>query len=372
MPKDKVRKTEIAAPVRIEQREDTLEDDEILIVDIDPPGPFAAYTVHKFQTWLRVGFEEFLFEGKDIWAFPGAENFLAGGKHFIRGLGEFYRTLPASPQAHFRQAIADLLATLPSEKRAIPVFEYLLDLAVETQAYEILQANILRARVGAGFFGLTDDMDEESLFAQTLMTVAQLAAPIHDALETIRTLIHSPHFDHAYSGVTLTTLCHCDGSQLLQHLAQLRKPLAQMFREFSSDAETKRELVESVLETVGPDQLVSVLTHLTHFDHEKQDAPHDTWFLDGLLLGNSPLMSIRRTEDDWFALTRINSTVSYPLPSDGSTVHELIDYLRENGLDRVEGPANDEICRKIGGIRDENMPLFEAIFAVPVYGEARA
>ncbi|HIJ83300.1 MAG: hypothetical protein HW380_279 [Magnetococcales bacterium] len=317
---------------------ENLPGDGIFVAGVAPPSSFNEYSKEMFESWLRVGLEGFLLEGEDIWAFPGAETILAGPEPFIKKLGNFYRALASQQRARFRQATADLLAILPSQERFVPVFEYLLALALEIRAYEILP--VLPRQVGSGFFGLTDQRDGESLFVQTLLTVIQLAAPRSDALNCILRLMGSDHFDHAYAGVTLTALCYCDGANLVPHIERMRTPLDAMFREFSTGQAGKRVLATSILEAVGIHPVVSALPHLTYFNKEREDAPLDLWFLDALLTGDAPLLICEETEHRWFRfLNSMNMKSEELFPREGPGMPDLIDYIHRKRLVRNIYPS---------------------------------
>lgn len=284
-------------------------------------GPFDAFTTNQFEAWLRAGFEGYFLEDADIWAFPGAEGILAGPEHLVTNLGKFYLHLKARQQGRFRQAIADLLSVLPSETRYIPLFEYLLSLAVDIQAYEVLP---VLTRVGNGFFGLTQE-DGTNLFAQALLAVAQLSAPRREAVHCLDQLIGSTHFDHAFSGVALTALCVSDPDNLLAHMERMRKPLAAMFLEFDTDEQAKQDLAESIMESVGWGNVVKLFPSLTYVDREPPHTIHDAWLTDALLKGLRPLLCGYRTTASviHFHLPEcMDHSVS--LPNDGSSLGDFI------------------------------------------------
>jgi hypothetical protein len=113
------------------------------------------------------------------------------------GLRDAYLELSAKGLGHFRQALAKVLASLEAQEKNVPLFEHLLSLAAALPAPKVLQ--VLPARVGNGFFGLTANREGECSYLPSpyLLTAAQLAAPQEEAVDCLHALIGSQHFDHA-------------------------------------------------------------------------------------------------------------------------------------------------------------------------------
>ncbi|MBF0184034.1 MAG: hypothetical protein HQM06_06575 [Magnetococcales bacterium] len=254
-------------------------------------SPFDRYSAPEFERWLREGFEGYFFAGEGVWAFPMAEGLLSGPEALVKRLGAFYRSLKPMAQGSFRQAIADLLALLPEEARYFPVFVDLLALAVDVRAQEILR--VLPSRVGNGYFGGRFAEGQINLFTQILLSVAQLSAPREDALRCLLALVSSRHFDSAYAGLALQALCIAKPEALVDHMQRLRDLLAAQFQEFDPSFENRKELVRSVLETVGLSGVVAALPDLQFADLLQSDTcqgPNDDWFFEGLLFGEASVL----------------------------------------------------------------------------------
>ncbi|MDQ3583871.1 MAG: hypothetical protein M3495_20755 [Pseudomonadota bacterium] len=205
--------------------------------------------------------------------------------------------------------------------------EHLLLLAPVIHASEILR--VLPARIGNGFFGLTTKREGESLFADTLLTVAQLAAPRIEAVDCLRALIASRHFDNAYAGIALTALCHADDRDLVGHISLLRRALADMFREFVTPEEYKHELARSVLDAVGLRTVVQALPSLEYFDPQDELAPLDTWFAGACLGGKRPLLRRDETKGHIYFFRPNKPSVREPLPQQDERLGDFIALLRD-------------------------------------------
>lgn len=318
--------------------------EDIRIVEEDAPNLFEQFTTADFEAWLRVGLEEYFLEDRDIWGFRGAEGILSGHEHLVKKLGKFFSEMNSRQRQHFREACSDILAILPCEERYIPVFEYLLSIAVEVRAHEILR--VLPSRIANDFFGLTSERDGESLFAQILLTVAQLAAPRADTLRCLRALIGSTHFDHAYASVALLALCNCSPENISEHIDLLRYSLANMFKEFDTDKDVKRELAESILEIIGLNRLVEAFPHLMYFNRQSENAPLDFWFLEALLVGDHAPLICQETENDWFQFcTSDSEAIQELLPKEGMGLSYIIAWVRAANVIKQDA-TSEQLVRK--------------------------
>jgi hypothetical protein len=266
-------------------KQDDLLNDFYELTDEDY-NPFDDFDEAAFERWLRVGLESYLLEGKGAWAFPEAAGNIAQQDYLILGLRDTYLELSAQGRDYFRQAVAKVLASLEAQEKNVPLFEHLLFLAAELHAPEVLR--VLPARVGNGFFGLTDNREGESLFSLTLLTVARLAAPREEVVDCLHALIGSQHFDSAYAGIALTALCRANDQGLVDHIARLRDALAKMFKEFNTDLEVRQQLASSVLGAVGLGRLIHALPQLKYFDSLNEYAALDNWFIEALFGGGDP------------------------------------------------------------------------------------
>lgn len=252
-------------------------------------GPLDDYSEAVFETWLRVGLEGYLIEGKGSQAFPEVAGTIVAEDHLILGLRKAYSALPTAGRGRFRCALAKVLASLEPTPPNVPLFEHLLSLAAILPCPEVLR--VLPSRVGNDFFGHTADPHDGSLFSQTLLAVADLAAPREEATTCLHALIGSRFFDHAYAGVALLALCKADDQGLVEHMQRLREPLAKMFQEFELDHNITQQLALGVLDRVGLPALVRSLTALKYDDRPSPSGPSDNWLIIGLLSGpHAPLL----------------------------------------------------------------------------------
>ena len=88
-------------------------------------GPFSGFDTEQFETWLRVGFEGYCLENKGAWAFPGAEAAIVRQDYLALGLRDAYHQLGAEGQAHFRLAVANVIASLEAKESNVPIIEHL-------------------------------------------------------------------------------------------------------------------------------------------------------------------------------------------------------------------------------------------------------
>lgn len=259
--------------------------------------PFAKFEISDFERWLRIGFEGFLLENEGTAAFDHLGVFIGLDDHLVQDLRNIYHVFPARSQAHIRQAVANLLASLEPIERNIIIFEHLLLLAsVLPAGAEVLR--VLPARIGNGFFGLTENRECISLFDLTLMTVIELTVPKKDSIDCLHALISSKYFENAYAGIALTALCRADDQNLAKHMAYLRESLAAMFREFNTNDITKRQLAAKILSAVGRHRLVMAIPELLLSDCSYRKPVNDNWFIYALLERSEevkPLLS--RTEN---------------------------------------------------------------------------
>lgn len=306
---------------------------------------FEGYATAEFERWLRIGLEKYCFEDAGAWAFPKAERYIVRQEFLALGLRDAYSEMKAAERGAFRQAVANVLASLEPQERFVPLFEHLLILAGELPVPEVL--HVLPRRVGNGFFGLTRNREGESLFVQTMFTVAQLAAPRPEVVACLHSLIGSRnYFDPAYAGVALLALCRAVPDDLVDHLRRLRASLSVMFNEFTTSAADQQQLAQSVLHTMSLNQIVAALPQLKYFDPFNENAALDTWLLIGLTGGNrAPLVAVLEEEEGKLSFKRRgNGTVSESLRYDTDFM-DLIEALRENRLLTLE-PIESRILER--------------------------
>jgi hypothetical protein len=312
------------------------------LVDEDR-GPLQGLGEAELETWLRAGLEGYLLEGKGAWAFREVVGLIARQQSLTLGLRDAYRELNAEQRGAFRRAVAKVLASLEADERNVPLFEHLLALAAELPAPEVLR--VLPARVGNGFFGLTDNREGESLFAATLLTVARLAAPREEVVACLHRLIGSRHFDHAFAGLALVALCRADDSGLTDHMERLREPLAAQFREFRVDEEAKRGLALSVLDAVGLEPVAEALPRLKYFDRHSEKAPLDDWLIEALLTAPGSPLGVEEDEDGGVWLFDAEEPVKkVRLHEPKKVSFDFLAVLSEVAAS-VVGPANDARLR---------------------------
>jgi hypothetical protein len=127
-----------------------------------------------------------------------------------------------------------------------------------------------------------------------MRTVADLAAPIHDALTCLYQLIGSRYFECAYAGTALLALCRVNPMGLADHLNLLREKLNAMFRQYEIDKTGKRRWAERILQTVGIYALVEALQDLELSFSGDEKSPSANWLLEALfdeIEMKSPLIS---------------------------------------------------------------------------------
>ncbi|MCI0623352.1 MAG: hypothetical protein L0387_17120 [Acidobacteria bacterium] len=307
-------------------KEDDALDEGYELIDEDH-GPLDDFDEERFEAWLRVGLEGYLLEDKGAWAFPGAEGAIVRQDYLALGLRDTYRRLRAEAQSHFRRSVAKVLASLEAEERNAPIFEHLLSLAAELPAPEVLR--VLPGRIGNGFLGITANREGDSLFALTLLTVAELAAPRREAVDCLHALVGSVHFDHAYAGIALIALSRADDRGLVNHMVRLREPLGAMFREFNAPQTAKQDLARSVIEAVGIHRLVEALPRLKYFEPRDKHAALDTWLIEALLKGkNAPLVCHESEKGQFYFCLSGRDDVKEFLPEEGESLPDLIELLR--------------------------------------------
>lgn len=240
--------------------------------------PLLNFNVIEFQNWLLNGLEGKLHENKDIWAFEHIGLFMGQDEHLALDLQNIYDAMPAVNRGIFRQALANLIATLECLEENVDIFNMLLHLAgLVSAGSEIFP--ILPTRVGNGFFGMSNNREGESIFGTTMMTVANLASPTKEAKKCLLALIGSNYFELAYSGLALVSLCRVDGANLADHLKLLRDPLLSMFEKYKVNDVAKRRLAESVLNTIGLFNLKEGLNNISISDPARFWLSSDNWFL---------------------------------------------------------------------------------------------
>lgn len=290
-------------------------------------SPLDEYSEAAFETWLRVGLEGYLIEGKGSQAFPEVAGTIAAEDHLILGLQNAYSELPAEGRGRFRRALANVLASLEPTPSNVPLFEHLLSLAAILPCPEVLR--VLPSRIGNDFFGHATNREHGSLFSQTLLAIVDLAAPREDATTCLRALIGSRFFDHAYAGVALLALCKADDQGVVDHMTRLRESLAAMFQEFEPDHNVKQQLARGVLDRIGLPALIKSLTALKYDDRHTPSGLSDNWLILGLLSGpRAPLVYEQNDIGYRFARAE-NQTIWETLPERNfETGAEFVDFVK--------------------------------------------
>jgi len=287
---------------------------------------FKDYTIADFQCWLRVGLEGYLLED-DVWSFEPMAVFINQDEHLTSDLHNIYEVLPYKLKAYFRQALANIIATLEADAKEVVVFEHLLLLASKISAgAEVLP--VFPSRIGSGFFGLTKNSAGESLFDITMRTVADLAAPIENALICLHQLIGSRYFENAYAGTALLALCRVNPRGLADHLNLLREKLDAMFRQYDINKTGKRRWAERILQTVGMYALKEALNELKPSFPGSEDTSSDNWLLEALfdkIEGESPLVGFEIQSDaeiDIYEIARLDNKFTISSRNDPSASAE--------------------------------------------------
>lgn len=289
-------------------------------------GPLTKLTDDAtFAGWLRAGLEGFLFEKLGGWAFPGAEGHFARMGYPSEALRCLYQELDSHKQGCLRRAVALVLRRIPAEERYAPVFLELLKLAPLIGASEILHE--LPSRLGSTFFGLLDRGHEESLFARAILTVAQLAEQGEHALGCLNALIYSKHFDHAYAGMTMISLCIAKPDGLAEHMQTMRQSLDSMFIEFRTNGRSQRRLASAMLDIINPHSMAHALPQLLYgFDRFS-----DRWLLDALFQNPDPLLQCRWIDPSVLAVGRPGGNDVRLSESSGKGFHHLTSCLSRLG-----------------------------------------
>lgn len=290
-------------------------------------SPFQGYGAGKFEQWLEEGLKGYLLEDKGAWAFPGAEDRLAAHSMLLDGLKAFYGSLDGAMQGQFKEAVANLLASMPPESRFIPLFSTVLSLASILPAPQVLR--VLPQRIGNGYFGFARNAEGGSLFDIALLSVARLAAPRNDALDCLHALIGSSRFDAAYAGIALIALCQADDMHFDKHMKLMRPHLQAMFAKYGKGANAKRTWAEQVLEVIPPNRLAVALPKLKCFDAKFELAPLDTWLFDGLFGGRKPLLKCAKNEDGALRIFPLGSPEkAKEIPLRGKNVGDMLHLLQ--------------------------------------------
>jgi len=235
----------------------------------------SEYDIASFQRWLRVGLETYLLEN-NVWGFEPMAVFIGQDEHVVSDLRNIYDVLPSSARANFRQAIANILASLEATEQNIIIFEHLLLLAGKVSAGTEIYP-VVSSRVGKGFFGLVENDKGRSLFDITMMIVAELATPIENALQCLNTLISSPCFNKssAYAGLALISLCRVAPNDLAKHLAKLHEKMMKMFEEYAINDAGQRLWAKKIVNTLSTCELAKGLSELGLY---LPKLPFDYWF----------------------------------------------------------------------------------------------
>ncbi|MBF0371293.1 MAG: hypothetical protein HQL52_17735 [Magnetococcales bacterium] len=269
---------------------------------------FHGMELADIEAWLRIGLEQFLFEGVGAWSFPGAEAEFARWETPAEALQVFYKRLQAERKAKFRLAVANVMASLDSFPENIPIFEHLLEIAVAVGAYEILR--VLPGKIGNGFFGQDlDDTGKRKLFAAALLVTARLSTPRVEAKACLEALIDSRPFREtgfAYAGIALISLCRADPDGWMLHLNRLRGPLHLMFRKYRTNEAAKRRLGRDVLDAVGLQRIADSLLDLVCFEPGFPVEDTDDWLLHALVVGDDPPLILVEDNDEALRIRRPN------------------------------------------------------------------
>lgn len=273
--------------------------------------PLQALSTAEIERWLRVGLEGLLLEGKGPWAFEPLGLFIGETDHIAFDLSYIYEASDAKLQGRIRQAVADLLGHLEVTTRNVPLFESLLLIAATLPAPEIF--NVLPSCIAVTELKRSPSDPRSTLFAAALTTVADIATPTHESLRCLRKLVTLPRFEPAYSGIALVALCRVAPDEFVSHFEMLRASLARMFQEYALDSETVRNLAIEVYESIP---LVTLVDHFHALRVYPVSAPRnsDEWFLQSLVAGRAPLISIVR-EDDFEYLMDMRTGVRVRLPT---------------------------------------------------------
>ncbi|MHB1620509.1 MAG: hypothetical protein ACYCTY_11110 [Sulfuricella sp.] len=291
-------------------------------------SPFQGYGATKFEQWLEEGLKGYLLEGKGAWGFPGAEDRLAAHSMLLDGLKAFYGSLDGAMQGQFKEAVANLLASMPPEARFIPLFSTLLSLASILPAPQVLR--VLPQRIGNGYFGFARNAEGGSLFDIALLSVARLAAPRKDALDCLHALISSSRFDAAYTGIALIALCQADDTHFDRHMKLMRPHLQAMYAKYGKGVNAKRTWAEQVLEVIPLNRLAVALPKLKYFDAKSELAPLDTWLLDGLFGGRKPLLKCAKSEGGTLLLFPLGlPEKAKEIPLQGKNVGDMLQFFQE-------------------------------------------
>lgn len=303
------------------------------LATIDTPNPFENLGTAAFEQLLSTGLKGYLLENRGAWAFGIAADFIVRPGSLPEGLNAFYKSLAAPQQNSFREAVANVLASLPAESVNVDIARQLLMLAPLLPAPEILR--VLPGRLGSGFFGTHSELFESALFA-----VARLAAPRKDALECLHALITSRHFDSAYAGIALLALCQADNASLVAHIGLLRQHLHQMFpRNNATAAIFHRTWAGQLLEVMSSkSRIAATLPRLKYFDRNNPAGAIDTWLLDGLFGGRTPhLRCVTDSAGKLAIVSRDGISHAFPISFRTGSGGDLLEYLRRQGyIDRID------------------------------------
>ncbi|MEO5370685.1 MAG: hypothetical protein H7833_11505 [Magnetococcus sp. DMHC-1] len=215
-------------------------------------------------------------------AFPGAEAIVDRHDSLAAALKAFYNRQDSQRQADFRQATANLLATLERVPENLPLFQRILQLAVRLPAPEIFP--VLAFRIRQGFLLRWPDKDAETLFTESMLAVSQLAAPRSDALPCLNELIQSPSFADPYphAATALIALNRIQPDQFVAHMNRLRPMLNRQFSHYRVKQEQQRQLAVALLAAVGPLQLLEGLITLKDQTDRKTALAQDHWLMQAL------------------------------------------------------------------------------------------
>jgi|GEM_PF-5547852 len=310
--------------------------------------PLQDMSLDAMVSWLEKGLRGYLLGNDGAWVFGSTSIYIGRTEHLVLDFREMFLALPADrTRVRFREAVATLLGRLPEEPDSVVLFEHLLSIAAVVESYETL--GVIRQRVGGGFFGLTDNLDGHSLFAQTLDFVAGLAkAPDQPVLETLDALIDSPYFEPAYANLALLAYCRADDKSLPKHLDRLRPYFTaiQADRELWS-TQAAQNIAWQVSDTIGWAEIARILPQLRYIPDEPDVASNtcaaltidnplyfstDFWLVYGLLKGMDPPAGLSwTTEGDLLLVSTENEEKRYPIDQ-GIRFNDMLDCFRRGGF----------------------------------------
>ncbi|MBF0623537.1 MAG: hypothetical protein HQL82_01895 [Magnetococcales bacterium] len=237
----------------------------ITVSPVVPERRRADSNIPGFERWLRDGLEGHLLDHLTLEeAFPELAPILSRSHSLSATLQELIDRQDSVRRSDFKQALANLLASLAPQPRNIPLFETILQIAVAVKAHEIFHPLVFRIR--EGFWDRWTTAQGNSLLTEAMLAVSQLAAPRPDALDCLNGLIDSVPFQqkpYPHTLIALESLCRCEPKRFPQHFERLRTMLEIQIRQFQPAAEHLRWTAAALITLVGParflEDLISIV-----------------------------------------------------------------------------------------------------------------